>query len=166
MDRLIFTIVLPAIIAWALFIGAVCWLFCGAHATGYAITDNESVHKPTYPKIVNEWFSNLSNYQGGSCCGLGDAYPAEILEAPLDGVPNSGTVRITNPGGRMIWIDEHYGIEIPPITQENLTFKFSHEQVTHELQGNPLGHAIIFVSVDTEGHVSTIYCVVPLPPSF
>ena len=123
--------------------------------------------KPTNSKEVSEWITRLTTHINGSCCGEGDAYPIEISEMPTckeglyDGEPGAATV--TNPAPGDI-ITQNLEIVQKPVIKGPLGFTFGCSQLTHEKYGNPLSHAIAFITVDTLGNINKIWCVVPLPP--
>ena len=128
---------------------------------------------------LTKWFESLHRkIDKFPCCGLGDAYPVEILQEAtpdpkgelFDGIARVTNVRsITFPNGDV-------RLSIPTGT----VIHFSDNQLTREIDGNPTATAWAFLSVrrngddqqDTsgtlniDGEMHGVYCVVPLPPGF
>jgi hypothetical protein len=112
---------------------------------------------------VVRWFDHLrrpdvdDHFLGVvSCCGLGDAYPAELI---VDGGRyGEWTAKITD--GREIEFPD--GTWRPPLP-DGTVVHFPATKVTRADQGNPTKHAWLFLSV-WGGEVHEIWCFVPLPP--
>ena len=127
---------------------------------------------------LTKWFESLHRkVDKFPCCGLGDAYPIEILrEATPDPNGNTydGVARVTN-GLSITFPNGDVRLSIPTGT----IIHFSDNQVTSERDGNPTSTAWAFLSVrrnSMEGHddntgtlnvdngMQGVYCVVMLPP--
>lgn len=145
----------------AVFVLAFCLL------TAAALADDD-----TNAADIQAWFKHLTNHMHGSCCGEGDAYPAEIEK---DATPNSdGVGHVTDPRGKEVWVDGRL-LKTKKTIVGNLHFRFKWHQVTQEADGNPFNHAEVFLHLDENGQVmrSTdgpwydgVYCVAPLQNSY
>src|SRR5271165_3694619 len=118
-------------------------------------------------KALAEWFSSLHRIDDFSCCGLGDAYPCQILiEAdPSKPFEDTGLVRITD--GRELHLMNNT-VERKYLPR-GLEIKYAYHKITDEKSGNPTDTAWIFLSVygeEGKSEVGKVYCVVPLPPSY
>jgi hypothetical protein len=97
-----------------------------------------------------------------SCCGKADAYPVVIdQEATIDGEAADGVARVTD-GSAIVYPDGTSRSFIP----DGTIFHFTGRDVTRATQGNPTRTAWAFLGLDAQGHISIVWCVVPLPPSF
>ena len=124
---------------------------------------------------LNAWFMSLHREDNFSCCGLGDAYPCEILKEPDPKYPgmDTGMVQITD--GRALEIhmgDMPGGVIKRPALRKGTQIPYPFFKQTPPKYGNPTNTAWIFLSVyegDPPGvdsnSVGQVYCVVPLPPS-
>ena len=117
-----------------------------------------------------EWFMHLHRKDDFSCCGLGDAYPCQILiEAdPSRPFEDTGLVRITDGRELSMTANSAKRLELP----RGLELKYAYHKTTTEQAGNPTDTAWVFLSV-YEGNppgkpneVGQVYCVVPLPPGY
>jgi hypothetical protein len=116
-----------------------------------------------------EWFAELRRRDNFSCCGLGDAYPCQILEEADPGRPwtDTGRLAITDGKGLNLMNGTVQRYCIPRGTE----LEFSYFHVTQEKYGNPTSTAWVFLSVYNRGScadnfIARVYCVVPLPPGF
>ena len=118
----------------------------------------------TNPTAIQLWYQTLTNRMGGSCCGESDAYPAEIIKEPTpESYESDGVAEIVDPSGKDIWV-KGVLIKMRPALTGNLTVHFNWYRMTREVYGNPLGHAIVFVNVNSDGTIHEVYCVVIVPP--
>ena len=123
---------------------------------------------------LNEWFMSLRREDKFSCCGLGDAYPCEILKEPDPAYPglDTGLVRITD--GRALEIhmgSMPAGVIKRPAIKKGTQIPYPFFKETKPKYGNPTNTAWIFLSVyeadppsAETNSVGQVYCVVPLPP--
>ena len=118
-----------------------------------------------------EWFMSLRREDNMSCCGLGDAYPCQILREADPDKPyeDTGLVQITD--GRELNVLNNTVHR--PALRRGLQIAFPFFKMTKEKNGNPTDTAWIFLSVyeanppsaETNG-VGQVYCVVPLPVGY
>lgn len=110
----------------------------------------ESILRPDEPPALKR-----------GCCGVGDAYEADIykdLGDEYDVVITDGSEKRFPDGSRRIPLEEGQHVTVPK------------EKINPPKDGNPTGHAQLFVSVtysegDKYGRVVAVWCFVPLPPS-
>jgi len=112
---------------------------------------------------VVQWFDHLrrpdvdESYLGVvSCCGLGEAYPAELI---TDGGRHGEWVARITDGSEIEFPDGTWRPRLP----DGTVVHFPGTKVTRPDQGNPTKHAWLFLSV-WGGEVHEIWCFVPLPP--
>jgi hypothetical protein len=154
-----------------------------AHAQGYGGSDwappyDSDAFHPSQ-ELAN-WFESLKRPIGSerdflaqvtSCCDLGDAYPIEIIEeATSNGQSEDGIARVTDPSARSVQLPNNHIKYRDKITGP-LTFKYPGVAVVKEKYGNPTKTAWAFLRVETQnesepGHITFVYCIVPLPPGF
>lgn len=127
---------------------------------------------------LQDWFMQLRRQDNMSCCGLGDAYRVQILKEadmnhPYDEtgefeVIDGSEMDVTLTGPDAGENTREHRAYLPNGTRHS----FSYFQVTKEKAGNPTPFAWVFMSVwqvadhPENNGISTVYCVVPLPPSF
>lgn len=123
--------------------------------------------KPTNSAEISDWITRLTTHINGSCCGEGDAYPIEIDEMPTckEGLydKDEGSAHVTNPAPVDI-VTQDLDIIHKPVIKGKLGFTFGCSKLTHEKYGNPMSHALAFITTDTLGNIMNVWCVVPLPP--
>lgn len=105
-----------------------------------------------------QWFESLMmpDQPQSKCCGKADAYEADIYENNHNG---TWTVTVTN--GREITFPD--GTKRPGIP-DGTKFIVPDSKVNPPVDGNPTGHAWIFLKIDIEsGRPVGIYCFVRLP---
>ena len=128
-----------------------------------------------------EWFAHLRRKSDNmSCCGLGDAYKVRIIQEAdpthpfeevgvaevIDGSAIDAKMMMKEPGGEVF--EDH--IERPPL-RNGTQFKFAYNNLAREAEGNPTRWAWAFLSVwrstdhPENNSISSVYCVVPLPPN-
>jgi len=117
-----------------------------------------------------------------SCCNAGDGYPIIIDEdayPPHSGKEENGTAHVIDPSAKIIMVPNgkeadgstHYTPKYRPAITGNLTFHFSGNKITREIEGNPTKTAWLFAKVGypsegmDAGQIKIVYCIVPLPPS-
>lgn len=124
--------------------------FCGHPAFAEKGYDRES------PRT--QWFETLMQPDNptAKCCGKADGYEADIYQNNGNG---TWTVEITN-GREMKWPDGTVRPGIPDGTK----FIIPSEKVNPPVDGNPTGHAWLFLKIDPNtNQVVKIYCFVRLP---
>ena len=114
---------------------------------------------------VAQWFESLKqpNKPKASCCGKSDAYTIVIEQEPIgDKDGEMGTAHITD-GSAITFPDESKRIPIP----DGTVFKFPLSKMNPLQNGNPTKTAWVFLSWNARlQKIETIYCVIPLPPSY
>ena len=117
---------------------------------------------------VQKWFAQLTNKQGGSCCGQGDAYPAKITKMPpatdeqgRDSYAVTGEVCVIDTSAKQV-VKGGTVIKQRVQINGNPCHKFSWMKLTREKQGNPFDYVIAFVALGPGGEITDVYCVVPL----
>jgi hypothetical protein len=120
-------------------------------------------HGFDHSDAVVRWFDQLrrpdvdESYLGVvSCCGLGEAYPAELI---VDGGHHGEWVARITDGSEIEFPD---GTWRPPLP-DGTVVHFPAAKVTRPDQGNPTKRAWLFLSA-WGGEVHEIWCFVPLPP--
>ena len=110
------------------------------------------------------WFESLHrDYDDLSCCGAGDAYGVLILEEADPAQPDNytGTAKVIDGLEKIIETDHGPKHRRPLPYGTQFKFKYNHKS---EKQGNPTSHAWAFLGVHVDNVLSTVYCVIPLPP--
>jgi hypothetical protein len=138
----------------------VALIFCMATVVSSRAFDHGFDHSDS----VVQWFDQLmrpdvdEGFQGVvSCCGLGDAYPAELI---VDGGPYGEWIARITDGGAIEFPDGKWRSPLP----DGTVVHFPATKVIRPDQGNPTKHAWLFLSV-WGGEVHEIWCFVPLPPN-
>jgi hypothetical protein len=110
---------------------------------------------------VSQWFNTLKrpDYPQGNCCGKGDAYKIQIIEEAIPG--SNGRAVITD--GEAIEFPD--GTKRAPVAN-GTEFTYPYEKQTKPSQSNPTKTAWVFMYVNNVGKITTLFCVVPLPPSY
>ena len=119
---------------------------------------------------LNSWFESLHRkVDDFSCCGLGDAYTIRILKEadPANQTEYTGEAEIVDGRAKDIPIKDHQGdaavIHRRPLP-DGFRFNFKYNNLAREAEGNPTPHAWAFLGVYSDNVLSTVYCIVPLPP--
>ena len=114
---------------------------------------------------LNSWFESLHRkVDDFSCCGLGDAYTIRILQEADPSRPHElvGEAEIID--GRAKDIPTAKGdIHRRPMP-DGYRFRFNYFNLAREAEGNPTAYAWAFLGVYADNVLSTVYCIVPLPP--
>ena len=112
-----------------------------------------------------KWFERLErpwcapSVEHCFCCGHVDAYPVVIdQEATINGEEDDGIAHVTDPS-RKEFPDKTYRDELIG----DLTFHFKGKDVVKLEAGNPTSTAWAFLG-NMQGHITLVWCVVPLPP--
>lgn len=109
-----------------------------------------------------QWVDGLkrpeTNYKY-SCCGKGDMYGIRIDEDAIGDEGNAmGTAVVTD--GEQITYPDH---DVRSPIENGTAFRFPKNTV-NDRQGNPSKTAYAFLTV-SEGHITHVWCVIPLPPN-
>lgn len=105
--------------------------------------------------VLGTWFESLTNEIGGSCCGLGDAYEADLFETE-----KGGAIYAVITDGREFAF--HKRSDPPDVIHKRREIKegtrvyIPATALTHS-KGNPTGHGVVFIS---QGDLKTVYCFV------
>ncbi|MGD0420552.1 MAG: hypothetical protein ABSA68_13400 [Xanthobacteraceae bacterium] len=129
---------------------------------------------------ITQWFDTLMrpDMPANRCCGVSDAYRVEVIEqGGEDGSGPNWIVKIAD-GSAITFPDGKTRTAIP----DGTIIHVPAAKVTKASQSNPTKSAWLFVYINewikgaddmpvrtddpSQHSVSTIYCLVPLPPSF
>lgn len=81
---------------------------------------------------IDAWYARAQREGGGSCCGKGDAYWAQLTKIQDDGV----------------WVAVDDDRTIPGrLARDGQEFFVPNAMLDHQRQGNPTGHIVVFVGV-------------------
>lgn len=130
------------------------------------LTANAKYHGQDRASLLGQWYGSILRPDippelKRGCCGEGDAYEADDYKDMGDHYEvriTDGSEKLFPDGSRRIPLEEGQVVIVPK------------EKVNPPKDGNPTGHAQLFVSVvigsgDQYGRIIAVWCFVPLPPS-